>query len=281
MTSFTFRAHALNPDILAGSLIYQRPRWTDALRAFSRLAPELPDELTTLMTFLVPPADWDMGDRVLMFLGVAWAGADRAAGKVVLDRVQAACPPDIAVLDPTRWITFQSAFDAILPSGVRAYWWNASFGQLDDRMIEALVEHLGAQTWYGTAADLHHMGGASGRVGEDETAFPNRAAQYWLNVYGFWPDPADDAARVAWVKASSEAMRQYATVGQYVNFLGHDELDPYQKAVAVYGEAKLARLMALKRRYDPANLFRVNHNIPVGPSRSRVTWGPWCPSRPA
>jgi hypothetical protein len=148
-------------------------------------------------------------------------------------------------------------------------------------MIEALVEHLGAQTWYGTAADLHHMGGASGRVGEDETAFPNRAAQYWLNVYGFWPDPADDAARVAWVKASSEAMRQYATVGQYVNFLGHDELDPYQKAVAVYGEAKLARLMALKRRYDPANLFRVNHNIPVGPSRSRVTWGPWCPSRPA
>jgi len=265
VTSFTFRAHPMNPDVLAGSLIYQRPRWTDALRAFSRLAPELPDELTTLMTFLVPPADWDMGDRVLMFLGVAWAGADRAAGQVVLDRVQAACPPDIAVLDPTRWITFQSAFDAILPSGVRAYWRNASFGRLDDRMIETLVEHLGAQTWYGTAADLHHMGGAFGRVAEDETAFPNRAAQYWLNFYGFWPDPADDAARVAWVKASSEAMRPYATVGQYVNFLGHDELDPYQKAIAVYGEAKLARLMALKRRYDPENLFRVNHNIPVGP----------------
>ena len=65
----------------------------------------------------------------------------------------------------------------ILPSGVRAYWRNASFGQLDDRMIEALVEHIGAQAWYGTAADLHHMGGAFGRVAEDETAFPNRAAQ--------------------------------------------------------------------------------------------------------
>jgi hypothetical protein len=99
---------ALNPDILAGRLIYQRRRWIDALRAFSSLAPQLPDELTTLMTFLVPPADGDKGDRALMFLGGAWAGTDRAAGQVVLDRVQAACPPDIAVLDPTRWITFES-----------------------------------------------------------------------------------------------------------------------------------------------------------------------------
>ena len=72
----------------------------------------------------------------------------------------------------------------------------------------------------GTAADLHHMGGAFGRVAEDETAFPSRAAQYWLNIYGFWPDAADDAARTAWVKGFSDAMRPYAMAGQYVNFLG-------------------------------------------------------------
>jgi len=262
VTSFTFRAHPLGPDVLAGSLVYELERWPEALRSFARVAPELPDELTTLMTFMVPPPDWEMGSRALLFIGLAWAGSDRAEGQVSIDRLRTACPPDATLLDPTTWRTFQSAFDAILPNGLRAYWRNASFASLDDGLIDALVEHLGAQTWFGTAADLHHMGGAFGRVGEDGTAFPNRAAQYWLNVYGFWDDPADDAARTAWVKRTSDAVRPHAMVGQYVNFLGSDQGEPFDKALAVYGAAKLDRLMAVKRRYDPGNLFRINHNIP-------------------
>ncbi|HEX8024961.1 MAG TPA: FAD-binding oxidoreductase [Candidatus Limnocylindrales bacterium] len=262
VTSFTFRAHPLGPEVLAGSLVYELPRWRDALRTFARLAPELPDELTTLMTFLVPPPDWEMGDRPLLFVGLAWAGDDPAAGRAAIELLRSACPPDMTLLEPTTWRAFQTAFDAILPHGVRAYWRNASFGALDDRLIDALVEHLGAQTWFGTAADLHHMGGAYGRVPAEATAFPNRDAQYWLNIYGFWSDPADDPARVAWVKRSSEAVAPFAMVGQYVNFLGHEAGDARAKAVAVYGEAKVARLQEIKRRYDPENLFRINHNIP-------------------
>jgi len=264
VTSFTFRAHPLGPDVLAGSLVYEKRRWPEVLRAFARLAPSLPDELTTLMTFLVPPADWDMGAEALLFVGLAWAGADRAAGAAVIDRLRAACPPDVTMLDPTTWLTFQTAFDAILPDGVRAYWRNASFAGLDDALIDVLVEHLGAQTWFGTAADLHHMGGAFGRVPEDATAFPNRSAGYWLNLYGFWDDAGDDPARIAWVKGTSDALRPFAMAAQYVNFASRDERDPYSQAVAVYGEAKLARLMEIKRRYDPENLFRINHNIPPG-----------------
>src|SRR6185369_1174150 len=123
------------------------------LRSFARLAPALPDELTTLMTFLVPPPDWDMGDQALLFVGLAWAGVDRAAGQAVIDRIRTACPPDAVSFDPTTWLSFQTAFDAILPNGVRAYWRNASFAGLDDALIHTLVEHLGAQTWFGTAAD--------------------------------------------------------------------------------------------------------------------------------
>ncbi|MBI2762362.1 MAG: FAD-binding oxidoreductase [Chloroflexi bacterium] len=261
VSSFTFRAHPLDSDVVAGTLIYERPRWTEALTAFVGLSAELPDELTTLITFMVPPADWDLGDRVLMFLGFAWAGSDRAAGEATVDRIQAACPADVAVREPTRWTTFQSAFDAILPAGVRAYWRNASFDRFDAAMIETLVHHCGIQT-FGTAVDLHHMGGAYGRVGEDETAFPTRSAEFWLNIYGFWADATEDAARVAWVKGCSDALRPHAMAGQYVNFLGHDESDPLQKALTAYGPAKLERLVALKRRYDPENLFRINHNIP-------------------
>ena len=262
VTSFTFRAYPLDPDVFAGNLIYELPRWREALRAFRAWSRELPDEMTCLITFAVPAAEWELGDRVLMFLGFAWAGPDRSEGEALIAKLQAACPADIPVLDPTRWITFQSAFDAILPKGVRAYWRNASFDRLDDAMIETIVEHCGAQTWFGTAADLHHMGGAYGRVGEDETAFPSRSAELWLNVYGYWPDAADDPGMVAWVKGFSDAMQPSAMPGQYVNFLGLDDADPRRKALAAYGPAKLERLTALKRRYDPENLFRINHNIP-------------------
>jgi len=269
VTAFTFRAYPLARNVLAGSLVYERERWPEVLRAFARLAPELPDELTTLMTFLVPPPDWEMGERPFLFMGLAWAGADRGAGEAVIDRLRAAIPPDLELFDPTTWLTFQTAFDAILPNGVRAYWRNASFGALDDRLIDVLVEQLGAQTWFGTAADLHHMGGAFGRVPDADTAFPNRAAQYWLNVYGFWADPVDDAERTAWIRRTSDAVRPHALVGQYVNFLGADRGDAYSQALAAYGEAKLGRLMALKRRYDPDNVFRINHNIPPERVRGR------------
>jgi len=262
VTSLTFRAHALDPDVFAGTLIYERARWPEALAAYVEWTRGLPDELTTLITFMVPPADWELGDRPLMFLGFAWAGADRRAGEAVIERLRAVCPPDIAVLDPTRWLTFQSAFDTAMPKGVRAYWRNASFDRFDAAMIETLAEHCGAQSWVGTAADLHHMEGAFGRVPDDATAFPNRTAKYWLNVYGFWTDPGDDPARIAWVKGFSDAMRPYAMDGQYVNFLGHDEADARTKALAAYGPAKLQRLREVKRRYDPENLFRINHNIP-------------------
>ena len=262
VTSFTFRAHPLDPNVFAGTLIYELPRWPEALGAFVDRAADLPDELTTLITFTVPPADWELGDRVLMFLGFAWAGADRTEGEAAIARLRADCPEDLAILDATRWLTFQSAFDSMVPNGVRAYWRNASFDRFDRQMIAAIVEHCGAQTWYGTAADLHLMAGAYGRVAEDETAFPNRSAQYWLNVYGFWPDASDDEAMIAWVKGCSDAMSRYAIAGQYVNFLGRDDIEPGQKALTAYGPEKLKRLMALKRRYDPENLFRINHNIP-------------------
>jgi FAD/FMN-containing dehydrogenase len=264
VTSFTFRAYAHGPEVFAGTLIYERPRWTEALHAYAEWTATAPDDVTTIVTFMVPPPDWELGDSVLMFLGFAWAGADRAAGEAVIGRLQTACPPDVAVLDPTRWITFQTAFDAAMPKGVRAYWRNAWFERLHAGLIGAMVEGCGAQSWVGTAADLHHMGGAFGGVPEDATAFPDRSAGFWLNIYGFWADAHDDPARIAWVKGFSDAVRPHAMAGQYVNFLGHDAGDARAKALAAYGPAKFDRLVALKGRYDPENLFRINHNIPPG-----------------
>jgi len=264
VSSFTFRAHPLAPDVFAGTFIYEQPRWREALQAFAEWTVDLPDALTSIITFTVPPEEWELGDRVLMFIGFAWVGGDRSEGEAVIARLREAAPPDTAVVDPTRWLAFQSAFDDIVPKGVRAYWKNASFDRLDGAMIETIIDHTGAQTRFGTAADLHHMEGAYGRIPEDATPFPNRSARYWLNIYGFWPRAEDDAAGIAWVRGFAEAMSPYAMVGEYVNFLGGDEtpIDARQKALTAYGPDKLDRLVSLKQRYDPENLFRINHNIP-------------------
>src|SRR5690606_32289197 len=171
-------------------------------------------------------------------------------------------PPDTEVLEPTDWPAWQSQADELFPKGSRAYWKNAAFDRLDETTIAVLVEHAGAMTWQGTAADVHHMGGAFGRVPEDATPFPNRSAGFWLNVYGFWSNAADDAARTAWVKGFHAAMAPHARAGEYVNFLGYDAEDATARAVRAYGTERFERLVALKRRFDPDNVFRFNHNIP-------------------
>jgi hypothetical protein len=199
-----------------------------------------------------------------MLVGFIWTGDDPADAAQLVDELAAAAAPDADVREPTTWIAWQSAADSLFPKGVRAWWKNTALDRLGDGAIDAIAEHAGRLTGPGTAADVHHFGGAFGRVPEDATAFPNRSAQYWLNVYGFWTDAAEDASRIAWVRGFHAAMEPHAAPGEYVNFLGRDERgDARARALAAYGPGTLDRLGAVKRRYDPTNLFRLNHNIPV------------------
>jgi FAD/FMN-containing dehydrogenase len=264
VTSFTFRAYPLGPSVFAGNVIYRRGRWTEALQAYAEWTRDLPDAMNSIVTWMVPPADWDLGDEVLMIVGFVWAGQDHDAGAAALEPFRAAAPPDEQILEPTGWIAWQSAADGLFPNGVRGYWKNVSFDALDDDVIATLIERCGAQTWRGTAADLHHMGGAFGRVPEEATPFPNRSARYLLNIYGYWPDAADDADRTAWVKGFHAAMAAHGNAGEYVNFLGREDVgaDPAAVARRAYGPQKLERLVAVKRRFDPGNVLRLNHNIP-------------------
>ena len=266
VTSFTFRAHPLPPDVFAGTFLYGRERWADALRGLDGWSADAPDAMTAITTFIVPPPEFELGDDPMMFLGWVWASDDRTEGERVVERLRQAAPPDNELVEPTRWTAWQSQFDAVFPKGVRAYWKNTSFDRLDDATIEVIVRRAAEQTWQGTAFDIHHMEGAFGRVPLDATPFPNRSARFWLNIYGFWSDAADDAARTAFVRGFAADMEPYASGGQYVNFLGQegDRQDSRAAALAVYGPDKLARLTALKRRYDPDNIFRLNHNVPPG-----------------
>lgn len=262
VSQFTFRAHPLPADVFSGNLIYGRERWADALRAYADWTHDLPDELTSIISFFVPPHDWGLGDDPRMMVGFAWAGLVPDEGIRCIDALRRSAPPDAEVVEHVRWSAWQSAADELFPKGVRGYWKNTSFDRLGDAVIEAIVRRATEQTWRGTGFDIHHLGGAYGRIAEDATPFPNRSAQFWLNIYGYWADAADDAARVAFVRGFFADMGPHASGGQYVNFMGEERgVDPEVQALAVYGADKLARLRRLKKHYDPTNLFRLNHNI--------------------
>jgi FAD/FMN-containing dehydrogenase len=266
VTSFVFGAVPLGPDVYAGTFIYRRERWADALRGWDAWGVDLPDPMTSIATFVVPPPEFEQGDDPIMVIAWLWASPDRAEGERVADRMRAVAPPDEALVQPTRWTAWQSQADGLFPKGVRAYWKNTSFDRLDDATIAVIVGRALEQTWRGTAFDIHHLGGAFGRVPPADTPFPNRSARYWLNIYGFWPEPADDADRIAFVRGLAADMEPLASGGRYVNFLGaeDDRADPRSAALAVFGPEKLRRLADVKRRYDPDNVFRLNHNIPPG-----------------
>jgi Berberine and berberine like len=266
VTAFTFRAYPHGPQLFAGNLVYGQDRWRQAWTALEEWTRDLPDAMQTITTTLTPPPVAEMGDQPLLLVGFAWASPDRATGEASVGRLRELAPPDEEEIGDMRWVEWQTAFDPVFPKGSRAYWRNTSFDRLDEEVIDVLVGRGMEQTWSGTGFDVHHMGGAFGRVPEEATPFPNRAARFWLNIYGFWTDPADDDDRVAFVRGMSTDMEPFATGGHYVNFqglepAGHRGFDPR----TVFGPAKYQRLLEVKRRYDPENVFHVNHhNIPPG-----------------
>jgi FAD/FMN-containing dehydrogenase len=263
VTSFEFRAYPHGPQVFAGTFVYGRPKWTDALRAFADWTADLADEMTSIVSFLTPPPSWELGDETLMLLGFVWAGSDRDAGGRALERLRARLAPDIEVPEPTNWLAWQSGADEIFPPGVRAYWKNVSLDDIDDAPISAIVEAASTLPARRSGFDVHHMGGAVRRVADDATAFPNRRARYWINMYATWDLPVDDEAGRGWARRSYEALRPFASAGEYVNFLGAGpgDADAATAALTAYGRAKLDRLRALKRHWDPENRFRLNHNI--------------------
>ena len=263
VTSFTFQAHALPPEVFSGNFVYGQEHWVDALRAYAVWTRNLPDGLTSILSFLVPPHDWGLGDEPRMLFGFAWATPFLEEGAHALDDLRRAAPPDAEIVEPVKWTTWQSAVDELFPKGVRAYWKNSSFNQLDDAVIDVLVRRGLEQTWRGTGFDVHHLGGAFGRVPESATPFPGRTAEFWLNIYGFWADGADDAERIRFVRDFATEMAPHSSGGLYVNFMGEEiGQDAREQAIAVYGQRTFERLSALKRQYDPENLLRFNHNIP-------------------
>jgi FAD/FMN-containing dehydrogenase len=267
VTSFEFQAYPIPPRVYAGNLIYTPAQWRTALAAYARWTAGLPDELTSILTFLTPPGDWGMGEEPSMIIGFVWATDDERRAAQLVDRLRQDAPPDFEETGPTPWTAWQSSVDATFPRGSRAYWKNVSFDALDDAVVDVLLARAAEQTWVGTGFDVHHLGGTFGRMPEESTAFPNRSAQFWLNIYGFWTEPDRDEPHRAFIRALAADMEPFAAGGRYVNFLAEETgSTPVDRARDTYGPGKLRRLAQIKQAWDPDNVFRLNHNIQPGQS---------------
>jgi hypothetical protein len=262
VSSFTFRARPLPAAPLGGNLFYRLEHWRTTLLAFDAWTRDLPDEMNAIISFLVFPPEFGMGDEPWLALGFAWVAEDHQAGLRLVDQLRATAPPDGEEVGPTSWPDWQSAMDAVFPKGSRGYWKNVSFSRLDEEVADVLIGFASELAWQGTGIDIHHLEGAFGRVPENATAFPNRSARYWLNVYGFWRDAAEDERLTAFARKAYAVMQPFAEHGEYVNFLGAEVgVQAPDAARSAYGQDKYQRLVALKDRYDPQNLLRLNHNI--------------------
>ena len=260
VTSLDLRLHEVGPEVLAGQLIYPFTGAREALRVYRELMAGAPDELQCYAFFLrLPPLDFipaEFHGKVVLDLVAAWAG-DLAAGEKVLAPLRSFGTPIIDGINRQNYVDLQQSFDAGMPPGNRWYSKAHYLTTLSDEVIDTILRHVENLPGPFTMAYLEAEGGAIARVDPEATAFPHRSAPFALHIFPGWTDEAEDIAMMAWAGRFYADTRAHSTGGVYVNLLGGDEPDAGRIA---YGP-NYARLAELKRRYDPENLFRLNHNV--------------------
>ncbi len=255
VTSFEFRLHPLDGQVTYGTVTVPIGRGEELAGRFRELVEAGPDELWTSFALTARP-DADGGavaTIAVMHLGPpADAERDLAALRALDDPLESA-------IELKPYLETQRMMDAPMAWGQRFSYKSGFLTSLPDELLHTWTEQMtrfpeGAEGGFSIWA----WGRAIAAVPEDATAFTGRDAAYWAAAEAFWTDgDLDDACR-SWARAGSAAAEPYATVGRYVN----DVIEVGDDVVrSVYGDAKLERLVALKREWDPDNVFRLNQNI--------------------
>jgi FAD/FMN-containing dehydrogenase len=250
VTSLEFRLHPVGP-ILGGMVLHLRQHAPEVIRFYREFTQQAPEELTTYCMMLTTP------DGVPVVALVACYNGPLEQGEAVLRPLRSFGSPVADLIHPMPYREMQSMFDAGFPHGLRNYWKGNFLRELPDAAIDRLVAHAEGMPSPLSAVALEFYGGAASRVGEGETAFPHRQALYDLVIIAQWADAAEDEPNIQWAREITEAMEPYASGRVYVNLLG---VEGEERVKAAYG-ANYDRLVALKNKYDPANLFRLNQNI--------------------
>ena len=258
VTSLEYRLHEVGP-VLGGAVVYPLAKAREVLHFYREFTNACPDELTTHALALTTQAELPgVGVGVpIVAIGGCYCGS-LTEGEKILKPLRTFGEPIADIFGPIPYVALQSMFDDpyFLP-GRQQYWKSNFLETLSDEAIDTFVNCSVNRSSSMTAVWLEHIHGAVSRVGPSETAFAHRQHPYNFSIFSIWSDPADDEKNITWTRTSWDAMQPFMAAGAYVNYL---EEEGDTKARSAYGP-NYERLVALKNKYDPTNLFRLNANI--------------------
>lgn len=255
VTSFEFQLHEVS-TVLGGMLIYPLDRAPDVLHLYREVTRSAPDPLTVFAAMMHTPDGVPVVALAMCYNGPA------AEGEKAIAMIRAFGAPMAGEVGPIPYAALQSMLDAGFPSGLQVHWRSEFAAALPDALIDALVRSFRNVKSPLSAILIEQFGGAVRRVADNATAFDQRDAAYNVVIVSRWVSRDDATSNVQWARATSDAAKPFGTGRVYVNYIGAGE-GP-ERVRASFRPEKFTRLAAIKRKYDPENVFRMNQNIPPG-----------------
>jgi len=260
VTQFEFELHPVGPNVFAGLIVFPFKQTKEVLTRYREFVESAPAKLNLWAVLRqAPPLPFlpvDAHGKEVVVLAVFYNG-DVDEGERLIAPVRHfgnAIGEHVGSMPYTQW---QQAFDPLLTPGARNYWKSHNFIQISDGALDTIIEYASKLPSPHCEIFLGLMAGAANEVPSSATAYSARDAKFVINVHGRWERAAQDDECIAWARAFFNAAAPYASAGGYVNFMTADEGD---RVAAAYG-ANYARLLEIKRRYDPENIFHLNQNI--------------------
>ena len=251
VTSFEYRVHPVDA-VLAGMVLHPMAKAREVLRFYRDFARNCPDEALAAAALMTSPEGAPVVAIIVSYIG------DIVAGEAVVAPLRKFGSPLLDTIAPTSYVQLNTLFDAAVPyGGVQRYWKSSFLKQLGDDLIEILIERSAKMLSPMSMVLFFHLHGAAARVDRNATAFGLRDDQWDYDVISQWTDPDESADHVQWTREFWTAVEPFATGEVYVNHLDSEEATRIRAAYSQGYE----RLVALKNKYDPTNLFRLNQNI--------------------
>lgn len=269
ITSFEFQLHPVGPQVLAGMIVYPIDQARAVLRQYRDFVGSMPDHMSVWAVMRkAPPLPFlpaEVHGKEILALAAFYAG-EAGEGESRIEPLRRFGTPLGEHVGWQPYTAWQQVLDPLLAAGARNYWKSHNFREFPDGLIDVLVEYAMKLPSPHCEVACALLGGEAGRISADSTAYPHRDARFVLNLHGRWETPAEDEAGIKWARDCFSAAAPYATGGVYVNFLTQEETD---RVATAYGP-NYGRMLELKNKYDPKNLFRLNQNIVPATDRASV-----------
>ena len=259
VTSFLFRSHPVHTDY-GGPMLWDLAQSTEVMQWYREFITQAPEDINGWFAFMTvppgPPFPEHLHNRKVC--GIVWCyTGPLEQAEARFKPIRGFLPPVLDFVGPIPHPALQSMFDALYPPGLQWYWKADFVNELSDEAIAVQLKHGSELPTMYSGTHLYPVNGAAGRVSKDATAWDYRDATWAQVIVGVDPDPRNKDRLITWARQYWEAVHPYSAGGAYVNFMMDEGAD---RVKATY-RGNYARLAAIKHKYDPTNLFRVNQNI--------------------